>query len=533
MGAGRRRVPSPITLRILAVNVVALAVLVAGVLYMGEYRRKLIATELDAMRTHAELFAAAIAEGGVVAVEGNPRFRQALAPATVRQMVRRLVEPTGTRARAVRRRRHPDRRQPDAVRPRRPDPGRKAAARPARRRRRPRCGTRVQGLISFWSDPSDLPVYKERVEQRAADYPETAAALQGDIDGAVRRWQNRLMLSVAAPIQHYKQVLGVVMLSRDSRHIDTALASVRLDIVKMFGVALAVTALLSFYLSGSIARPLRRLVRAAERVRGGRLRHYAIPEMNARRDEIGELARALSEMTEALWSRMDAIEAFAADVAHEIKNPLSSLHSAVETAARVKDPDQQRQLMAIIQEDVRRLDRLISDISDASRLDAELSRGEMEPVELGPMLAMVGELHGRDRADAPRIAVEMADGRAYRVNGMEGRLFQVFRNLVSNALSFSPPDGRIVITVGGEPGWAEIAVADDGPGIPPGKENAIFDRFYTERPASEDFGTHSGLGLSISRQIVEAHGGTLKAENRRRPDGAVVGARFIVRLPTA
>ena len=531
MGAGRR-VPSPITLRILAVNVVALAVLVAGILYMGEYRHKLIATELDAMRTHAELFAAAIAEGGVVEVEGNPRYRQALAPATVRQMVRRLVEPTGTRARlfAADGTLIVDSRmlfgpggmiQAEKL----PPPGAAEAE--------TSLWTRFQRLISFWSDPPDLPVYKERVEQRAADYPETAGALQGDIDGAVRRWQDRLMLSVAAPIQHYKQVLGVVMLSRDSRHIDAALASVRLDIVKMFVVALAVTALLSFYLSGSIARPLRRLVSAAERVRGGRLRQYAIPEMNTRRDEIGELARALSEMTEALWSRMDAIEAFAADVAHEIKNPLSSLHSAVETAARVKDPDQQRQLMAIIQEDVRRLDRLISDISDASRLDAELSRGEMEPVELGPMLAMVGELHGRDGADEPRIVVELADGRAHRVNGMEGRLFQVFRNLVSNALSFSPPDGRIIVTLGGEAGWTEISFADDGPGIPAGKEDAIFDRFYTERPDSEDFGTHSGLGLSISRQIVEAHGGTLKAENRRRPDGTVVGARFVVRLPTA
>jgi len=308
---------------------------------------------------------------------------------------------------------------------------------------------------------------------------------------------------------------------------------VRRDILKVFGVVLVVTVLLSIYLAGTIARPLRRLALAAERVSHDRGRTQQIPDMSSRRDEIGELAGTLREMTEALWSRMDAIESFAADVAHEIKNPLTSLRSAVETAARLKDPEQQKKLMAIIADDVGRLDRLITDISDASRLDAELSRGEATVADISAMLAMLADIHNTTHEQGVQVKLERTDGRGGPLNvlGQEGRLAQVFRNLISNAYSFSPDSGRITVTVSREGATVRVDVDDEGPGIPPGAEKRIFERFYTERPDKEKFGTHSGLGLNISAQIVEAHDGSLDAANRTDLSGNVIGARFTVRLP--
>src|SRR5690606_1405987 len=271
---------------------------------------------------------------------------------------------------------------------------------------------------------------------------------------------------------------------------------------------------------------------ASEGVRHGRARQPAIPDFSRRRDEIGDLSVALGDMTAALWRRMDAIERFAADVAHEIKNPLTSLRSAVETVARVEDPDQQKKLMSIILDDVQRLDRLISDISDASRLDAELSRAETDTVEIGELLrALVAVQEAGERVDGPRFRLEVLDHQDLAVPGLEGRLGQVFRNLISNAVTFSPPGGTIRLSAQRQGGDVVVSIADEGPGIPEGKLEAVFQRFYTERPAGEKFGTHSGLGLSISKQIVDAHGGSIRAENRRDDSGRVCGARFIVRVP--
>jgi two-component system sensor histidine kinase ChvG len=243
-------------------------------------------------------------------------------------------------------------------------------------------------------------------------------------------------------------------------------------------------------------------------------------------------------MTDALWSRLDAIEGFAADVAHEIKNPLTSLRSAVETVSRVEDPEQQKKLMSIILDDVQRLDRLISDISDASRLDAELSRAESETVDLALLLETLAEVIGATLSETgPRIILalpHLPDRDGLLVVGIEGRLGQVFRNLISNAVSFSPPGGAIRVMVGRNPAGIEVRVEDDGPGLPEGKLEAVFDRFYSERPRSEKFGTHSGLGLSISRQIIEAHGGTIHGENRIDPmSRKIKGARFVIRLSAA
>ena len=301
----------------------------------------------------------------------------------------------------------------------------------------------------------------------------------------------------------------------------------------VFAIALAVTVLLSFYLAGTIARPIRRLAAAAKLVRYGQGRRFEIPDFGRRRDEIGDLSRALRDMTQALWDRLDAIEGFAADVAHEIKNPLTSLRSAVETVTRVRDPEQQRRLMSIILDDVQRLDRLISDISDASRLDAELSRAQTEPVDIAALLETLVEIQSAtlDPDRAPRFKIELQDRSRLLVQGIEGRLGQVFRNLLSNAVTFSPPGGEILMSAQRSDGSVVIGLSDEGPGLPEGKLEAIFDRFYSERPKEEKFGTHSGLGLSISKQIVDAHGGSIRAENRISADGVVMGARFIVTLP--
>ncbi len=530
--SGRRRRSSPLTRRILAVNVLALAILVAGLLYLGEYRRSLVAAELAALRTQAETFAAALGEGVALteAATGRESTGRKLEPRLARQMVRRLAATTGTRARLF---------ADDGVlvadSRRLMGPGGAVEVEPLPP---PPAGGRTNAwlgdLLAIYDRVAELlpglgtpPPYRENAEQKAADYEEVVLALSGDAAERVRGAASGMVLTVAVPVQRYKEVLAALMLSKGSRHIDEAVFDVRLAILQVFAVALAVTVLLSLYLAGTIARPIRRLAAAAERVRRGHNRHATIPDLAGRGDEIGELAVSLKAMTEALWQRMDAIERFAADVAHEIKNPLTSLRSAVETASRVEDPEQQKQLMTIVQEDVQRLDRLISDISDASRLDAELSRAETGPIALGPMLATLVEVHGTAAEDR-RLHLEGPGGNDLTVNGMEGRLVQVFRNLIANAVSFSPPGGLVTVRTGTENGWVRVEVDDDGPGIPPGKEDAIFERFYSERPQGEKFGTHSGLGLSISKQIVEAHGGTVAAENR--PEG---GARFTVRLPAA
>jgi len=525
---------SPLTRRILAVNVLALGLLGLGLLYLGEYQQSLIATELDALRTQGEIFAAALGEGAVIDSLGEG---QALVPELGRQMMRRLVEPTHTRARLF----DTDGKLiADSRVLRGPGGMVQISELPP-----PGDGSWLDALAGWIYDNVTLrlpwqrryPPYREPATQNATDYGEVRRALGGDVADAVRGERDGLVLSVAVPVQRYKQVLGAVLLSADSGEIDQAVRAVRFEILKVFAFALGVTVLLSIYLAGTIARPIRRLAAAAERVRRGHGRQVLIPDFTGRRDEIGDLSGAFREMTNALWQRMDAIDRFAADVAHEIKNPLTSLRSAVETAARVDDPQKQRKLLGVVLEDVQRLDRLISDISDASRLDAELSRSELEPVMIGRMLETLVDIHQATASGTtPRLRLTLPapvgtpEG-DLAVLGIEDRLVQVFRNLIANAISFSPPAANIHISAQRRDDAVVVTIDDDGPGIPEGKLEAIFERFYTERPAGEKFGTHSGLGLAISKQIVEAHRGTIRAENRRDVDGTVAGARFIVRLP--
>ncbi len=528
---GRRRLISPLTRRVLAVNVLALALLVAGLLYLDEYKASLLEAELVALRTQGEIVAGALGEGAA-APDGTGESQFLLERA--RKMVRRLVEPTRVRARlfAGAGELLADSRtltgpggvvQVEELPPPDEESGFIAFA------------TRFYDRVARWFRSNrGLEPYRESPEQRAEDYEEVRRALLGEAVGTVRSMdRDKLLLSFAVPVQRYKRVIGALLLSTDGRKIDQTLRAVRFDILKVFGIALGVTVLLSLYLAGTITRPIRRLAAAAERVRRRPSGQHSIPDFTGRRDEIGELARTLRDMMDALWTRMDAIERFAADVSHEIKNPLSSLRSAVETAARLEDSEQQRRLMTIIQEDVQRLDRLISDISDASRLDAELSRTETTAVDLGRLLATLADVHSETAApDAPRVELDIRSRTRLVVPGMEERLGQVFRNLIANAISFSPPGGVIRVGAGREGRFAVVHVEDDGPGIPEASLENIFERFYSERPTAEKFGTHSGLGLSISRQIVQAHGGEIRAENRHTGAELVAGARFIVRLPT-
>jgi two-component system sensor histidine kinase ChvG len=520
---------SPLTRRILLLNLAVLVIPVLGLMHLEQYRSSLIAAELDGLRSQARSFALSL---GSTAVVANTAGVERLLPELTRHLMRLLLASSSVRARVFA---LDSRLIADSFVLMGPGGQVTVVELPAPE------DSRLSGwLIRLYDRMTDwlpglgeLPRYREAAEQFATDYEEANRALSGESGGMVRLdHRGRLVLSVAVPVQRYRKVLGALMLSKDGTDISVAVRDRRRDILVVFGVAFAVTILLSLYLAGTIARPIRRLANAADRVRYGKGRQFQIPDFTRRDDEIGDLSVALREMTEALWARLDAIEGFAADVAHEIKNPLTSLRSAVETVTRIEDPAQQKKLMSIILDDVQRLDRLISDISDASRLDAELSRAESESVDLGELLHALVEVHqatGDDRG--PRFELNVAGHPALMVSGLEGRLGQVFRNLISNAFSFSPADGTIRLAAKRDKGWVVASVTDEGPGLPADKLEAVFERFYSERPKGEKFGTHSGLGLSISRQIVEAHGGSIAAENRTDAEGRVVGARFTVRLP--
>ena len=525
---------SPLTRRIIAVNVLPLALLALGFLYLGKFESSLVDQQVEALRTQGEIFAAALGEGAVL---DSPDEGEILLPDLARQMMRSLVAPTHTPARLF------DREGKliadskllagpgDAVEVTElPPPDNKGFV------------TRAVDATYDWVAgllPQRRAYPPYHAGRSAADFPEVMRALHGESGSAVRRnpADNQLVISVAVPVQRYKEVLGAVMLSSVNGDIEAELRNVRFELLRIFGVALLVTVLLSVYLATTIGRPIPPACRRGRALahRLARSARVEIPDLTQRGDEIGDLSRSLRQMTNALWLRMSAIESFASDVAHEIKNPLSSLRSAVETAVRIDDPVKQQRLLAIILDDIERLSRLITDISDASRIDAELSRDVMEPIDLAAMLRVLVDIHERTRPHgAAHVALTLPERRhGLVVQGIESRLSQVFLNLVSNAVSFSPPGAAIRVRAREDGRAVLVTVEDDGPGIPEERLTTIFDRFYTERPAAEKFGTHSGLGLSISKQIVEAHRGRIWAENRRDASAAVCGARFLIRLPEA
>ncbi|MDE0940976.1 MAG: sensor histidine kinase [Alphaproteobacteria bacterium] len=533
-GDERRRRFSTLTLRILAPNVLALGVLVGGIFYLDQYRDGLLDAKIASLQSQAEVIAGALGESALTGAENRRHLEGKISA----RIIRRLVVPTLTRARLY---------QPngDMLADSR---ALVAAGRQVQLRYLPPTdrSDRILGLFNRvydWLLPSlpqgpVFPPYQERLGHGLVDYPELSVALRGEVGGAIRRGKNEtLILTVAVPVQQLRRVAGALLLSADSAEIEEGVRNARLAILQASALALSVTVLMSFFLAGTISGPVGRLAKAADQVRRWRGRRAQIPDLSRRHDEIGDLSVALHEMTEALYERLDAIEVFAADVAHEIKNPLTSLRSALETVELTDDPAQKANLMAVMAQDVRRMDRLISDISNASRIDAELAREELETVDLAALLqTLLSMRQSSQDASGPTFDLDIDPGPRILIEGLPSRLGQVVDNLLGNALSFSPPGGRIKLSLNRLAGDVQLTVEDEGPGIPPGQEEAIFQRFYSQRPAGEVFGQHSGLGLSICRQIVEAHGGTIQAANRYGSGGTfggtVIGARFTVMFRT-
>lgn len=546
-----------LTRRILALNLAGLVALVCGILYLNQFRAGLIDARVESLLTQGEIMAGAIAASASVgarsinidpekllqmeAGDGPPPPSEMesldfpISPERVAPLLRRLITPTRTRARIY------DRdgllildskflySRGQVLRfdlpPSKPVP--------------PSFIERSIDEITFWLRRLDLPVYKELGGSNGRGYPEVETALAGSPGTVVRVNElGEMIVSVAVPVQRYGVVVGALLLSTEGGDIDAIVTAERWGIFRVFLVAAFVVMMMSILLAGTIAQPLRRLAAAADRIRRGVRQREEIPSFD-RRDEIGELARAFRDMTNSLYNRMDAIESFAADVAHELKNPLTSLRSAVETLPLAKSEVSRTRLLDIIQHDVRRLDRLITDISDASRLDAELAREDTEPVDLERLLENVAAL-SRETGRHQDISVELdvdrgEDEQPLVVLGHDSRLGQVINNLIDNAKSFSPPGGKVTVRARPtEDGMIEIVVDDNGPGIRAEKIESVFERFYTDRPEGEGFGNNSGLGLSISRQIVEAHRGTIVAMNRQDDPAdpeRVTGARFLVSLP--
>jgi len=531
----RKRAFSPLTLRILVVNLVALAILVGGVLYLDQYRTGLIDSRLKQLQTQAEIIAGALGEAAT-----TQQDTAEIETDRATQIIRRLVGPTETRARlfSTSGELMTDSREIIAERQ---VLEHKLASPTWYNRALEKIGDVLQMIDNHLPTRSEIPPYVEHPAQRASDYPEVTRALDGYSTSMVRsRDDGAYVLTAAVPVQRFRRVLGALLLSTDTTDIAKIVKAERLAIAQVSAIAFAVTALLSLFLAKTIARPVIRLAEAAERIRRGRGRRVAIPDFSNRNDEIGDLSAALKDMTRDLYARIDAIDAFAADVAHELKNPLTSLRSAAETVARADDPAARARLTAIMLEDVRRLNRLITDIAQASRIDAELLRSEAEPVDLHRMLVLFVEGYEATADEGtPRVIYRAETSEGLIVYGMEARIGQVIRNLVDNAISFSPPNAKITIRARPAGSFVVITIEDEGPGIPESRLEEIFSRFYSERPAEEDFGTHSGLGLSISKQIVEAHGGRISAENLYAPaepggddtHEKVIGARFTVLLP--
>lgn len=549
---------SSLTRRIVFFNLAALIVLVGGIMYLNQFREGLIDARVESLLTQGEIIAAAVSASAsvdtnsitidpekllelqagqsITPLPNDENLEFPINPERVAPVLRRLITPTRIRARLF-----------DADATLLLDSRHLYSRGQVLRFDLPPVDNDTTSITDWITrlfntilQPGNLPVYREAPGGDGSIYPEVMNALTG-VRGAVVRVtdQGELIVSVAVPVQRSRAVLGVLLLSTQAGDIDKIVHAERLAILRVFGVATLVNIVVSLLLSSTIANPLRRLSAAAIRVRRGAKEREEIPDFSVRQDEIGNLSIALREMTTALYDRIDAIESFAADVSHELKNPLTSLRSAVETLPLAKTDQSRQRLMDIIQHDVRRLDRLISDISDASRLDAELARSDAKPVDLETLLSSLVDISREIRSGKRAVAIDYildkkpgSPRQKYVVHGHDLRLGQIVTNLIENARSFVPDnEGRIVVRLSRTKAACKIQIEDNGPGIQAEDIDRIFERFYTDRPGSESFGQNSGLGLSISRQIAEAHGGTLRAENVAGPDGQITGARFILTLP--
>src|SRR5579871_3410605 len=549
---------SSLTRRIVSLNIAGLLALVASILYLSQFRAGLIDARAQSLLVQAEIIAGAIAASATVETNAITIDPDKLAdlktgetvsapdelsgldfpinPERVAPVLRRLISPTKTRARIYDR-------DGVLILDSRSLYGRGDVLRfelPPPSVEKPGVAERTMIAIRTWLNRGDLPLYTELGPENGNGYQEVAHSLTGQKSSMVRvNDRGEVIVSVAVPVQRFRAIHGSLMLSTQGDDIDQMVTAERLAILKVGGVASIVMIVLSLALASTIAGPVRRLADSAEVVRRRIKMRVEIPDFTLRRDEIGHLSGALRDMTDALYNRIEAIEMFAADVAHELKNPLTSLRSAVETLPLARNEISRTRLLAVIEHDVKRLDRLISDISDASRLDAELQRQDMAPVDLRRLLTALASVANETKLGHD-VGVEVRfEGRGandtFSVPGHDSRLGQVISNLLSNAQSFSTPGNKVRIVCRRVRNQIEIVVDDDGPGIRPDALERVFERFYTDRP-HQGFGQNSGLGLSISKQIIEAHGGRIWAENRVGPLGedgepTVAGARFVVRLP--
>lgn len=495
-----------LTHRILAVNIFALAMLAGSLFYLDSFRTRLISARLAQSASEARIVANAVAAA-------RPEAREPL--------LRAVGQESGTRLRLYAR------------------GGGKlldswSGAPPTYVLNDPRTdpvlkdvGRLIDNFFDAIVGARQPPPLRAPARDTLAAWPEGGTALaSGSATTALRRAPDgTAFVSAAAPVGDARE--AVLLITANAADIRGVVRDERLTLALILAGTIAVSVLLSLFLARTIVRPLRRLARAAQRVRLGRSRGVDVPRLPARRDEIGLLARALHDMTQALRVRIDATEAFAADVTHELKNPLASLRSAVDSLDRVEDAGLRRQLLDVVRADVNRLDRLIVDIAGVSRLDAELSRADFEPIDLGAMLASLAQLWEPRAAEQRRLLRVAADA-GVTILGDAARLGRVLDNLVDNALSFSPDGGVVTVAALRDEEAAIVRVEDEGPGVPAEQRERIFERFRSIRPAGEAFGQHSGLGLAIAQAIVTAHDGTITVGDRA--DGRP-GACFAVRLP--
>lgn len=505
---------SSLVTRILFVNLLALIALAGGLFYLEGFRSRLLeAREQELLRQGAIV-------AQFLAIEGLEEGRRAvLAISDPRGTRIRLYAPSG--ALVADNWSNPGVKQFELV-----DPTTEGFRRQS--------AIVIDRAIDLVTGQKELPQLKDPAIDRAQAWPEAVAAATGSepVTEARQTEERLVVLQAAVPVKAAgaRAPHPVVLLTVDTPDVIDLVRRERASSFLVFLAVLGFSLALSLYLARTIVVPLRQLALAAHRVRLGRQRDVVVPRLPHRRDEIGGLARALADMTAALRQRIDATEAFAADVAHELKNPLASLRSAVEALGSVRDGKAREQLFGLIENDVRRIDRLITDISAASRLDAELSRTRLQPVDLAGLARGIveGQSAGGPVRRNLRFQLRLPPEGEALVFGDADRLAQVLNNLVDNAVSFSPEGGEVLVAVERGEGTVQLFVADEGPGVPVEARHSIFERFYSERTEGQNYGAHSGLGLSIARAIVEAMDGQIEVGDRVDGQG---GACFRVTLP--
>jgi len=539
---------SSLTRRIIFLNLAALGALVFGILYLNQWRTGLIEARVQSLRVQGEIISAAVAasasiDSDMILVDPDrllqfgtgdalsplsffdPSLQFPIDPEKAAPLLGNLVTPTKTRARIYDEKGYLIIDSKNIFSKNQVFPPLKDSDR-----------TKSFSLYEAWNSlltrlfGSQYALYVEYGQDEGKRYPEVTSALAGAPAEVVRiDKDDDLIISVAVPVQRLNAIVGVLLLSTAPGDIDNIIESERMSVLRIALAAAFVTSILSFLLAGTIAGPIRRLSAAAEKAQILVNDRAEIPDFTYRSDEIGDLSGALRAMTDSLYNRIEAIEKFAADVAHELKNPLTSLKSAVETLPLAKTKKDKDRLNNIIAHDIRRLDRLISDISNASRLDAELARQNASNVDISKLVKTIVSMQ-KDLAQKQNVNLFIKENSVdnIMVIGHDNRLAQVISNLIENAISFSPKNGNVILDIQSKDNKAIITVMDEGNGII-GDKDKIFNRFYTDREGQNDFGDHSGLGLSISKQIIEAHKGTIIADNIASGNGAI----FTISLPLA